>query len=177
MIFSQYRGAAELVRRALADLRTQPLPFLHGGLSIEDRSVLVDEFNESSRMLRAGEACPILLLSLKAGGTGLNLTGADRVIHLDRWWNPAVEDQATDRAHRIGQERSVFVHTITSQSTIEAAIAKIFAEKRQVSDDLLGAAEADDTSEQLKTQESWLDLVDTDCFFSNQLLVAGATLH
>ena len=89
---------------------------------------------------QAGEL-PVFLLSLKAGGTGLNLTGADHVIHLDRWWNPAVEDQATDRAYRIGQTRPVQVHRFITQGTIEEKIAELLARKRSIADSVLTRGE------------------------------------
>src|SRR6478735_8122153 len=89
----------------------------------------------------AGEI-PVFLLSLKAGGTGLNLTRADHVIHVDRWWNPAVEDQATDRAHRIGQTRPVQVHRMITRGTVEEKIDELLTRKRAVADAVLGRGEA-----------------------------------
>ena len=83
----------------------------------------------------------MFLLSLKAGGTGLNLTRADHVVHVDRWWNPAVEDQATDRAHRIGQSRPVQVHRMTMRGTVEERIAELLARKRVLADAVLGRGE------------------------------------
>mgnify|MGYP001821491198 FL=1 len=91
---------------------------------------------------QAGDSLPIQLVSLKAGGTGLNLTSASRVIHYDRWWNPAVEDQATDRAWRIGQERTVFVHKLVCQGTLEERIDALLVEKRSLADRAVGAGEA-----------------------------------
>jgi SNF2 family DNA or RNA helicase len=169
LIFTQYLGAADLLRRTLAHSHHAAIPFIHGGLSSAERLELVDEFNESCRLRGDSEPCPILILSLKAGGTGLNLTGADRVIHFDRWWNPAVEDQATDRAHRIGQNRTVFTHTVTCQSTIEEAIGRIFEVKRQLAEDLLGAAASDDLGELLRDNNGFLDLVDPQRLFSQRL--------
>ena len=83
---------------------------------------------------------PFFLISLKAGGTGLNLTAADYVIHLDPWWNPAAEDQASDRAHRIGQERPVTVVRLVSQDTIEESVLSLHARKRDLADSLLEGA-------------------------------------
>ena len=83
---------------------------------------------------------PFFVLSLKAGGTGLNLTAASHVIHFDRWWNPAVEDQATDRAFRIGQKRNVLVHKFVCQGTIEEKIDQLISDKRALADDVLGNA-------------------------------------
>ena len=92
---------------------------------------------------RFGEANgpPIFLLSLKAGGTGLNLTAASHVIHLDRWWNPAVEDQATDRAYRIGQRRSVLVHKLVTVGTIEERIDAMINSKRALANSVVGTGE------------------------------------
>ena len=84
----------------------------------------------------------MFLLSLKAGGTGLNLTRATHVVHYDRWWNPAVEDQATDRAYRIGQDRPVQVHRLVSEGTVEDRIAALLAAKRALADAVVGAGEA-----------------------------------
>ena len=83
----------------------------------------------------------VFLISVKAGGTGLNLTAASHVIHLDRWWNPAVEDQATDRAYRIGQQRNVLVHKLVSAGTIEERIDELIASKRDLADRVLGSGE------------------------------------
>src|SRR5947207_13971993 len=89
---------------------------------------------------QAGEV-PVFLLSLKAGGVGLNLTKATHVIHYDRWWNPAVEDQATDRAYRIGQDRSVQVHRLISEGTVEDRIAELLTRKRDLADAVVGTGE------------------------------------
>jgi SNF2 family DNA or RNA helicase len=89
---------------------------------------------------QAGEV-PVFLLSLKAGGTGLNLTRADHVVHVDRWWNPAVEDQATDRAHRIGQTRPVQAHRIVTQGTVEERVAELLRRKRSLADAVLAHGE------------------------------------
>ena len=173
LLFTQYRGAADILRRicgaTLSTADQADTPFVHGGLTAEERLNLVDEFNDLCRQRRDTDACPVLILSLKAGGTGLNLTEADRVIHFDRWWNPAVEDQASDRAHRIGQKRSVFVHTLTSQATIEESIGKMFVEKRRLAEDLLGAASAEGVGDLLRNSEGFLDLVDPQRLFSQRL--------
>ena len=94
---------------------------------------MVDRFQQG--------ATPVFLLSLKAGGTGLNLTAADHVIHFDRWWNPAVEEQATDRAYRIGQTRPVQVHRLVTEGTIEEKIAELLARKRALADSVLASGE------------------------------------
>ena len=90
---------------------------------------------------QAGEV-PVFLLSLKAGGTGLNLTRADHVVHVDRWWNPAVEEQATDRAYRIGQTRPVQVHRMIMRGTVEEKVAELLTRKRALADAVLGRGEA-----------------------------------
>ena len=134
---------------------------------------MVDDFNDACLTARGDTPCPVMVLSLRAGGIGLNLTGADRVIHLDRWWNPAVEDQASDRVHRIGQQSTVFIHTLTGEATIEKAIEQIFAEKRQLAADLLGAACGDDVATLLGGSRGFLNLVDPQQFFIDRLTTAA----
>jgi non-specific serine/threonine protein kinase len=108
---------------------------LHGDTEVRARKDLVRRFQED-------EAIPFFLLSLKAGGAGLNLTAASHVIHFDRWWNPAVEDQATDRAFRIGQARNVLVHKFICRGTVEEKIDKLIESKKRLSRELLeGGAE------------------------------------
>jgi SNF2 family DNA or RNA helicase len=104
---------------------------------------------------QAGEV-PVFLLSLKAGGTGLNLTRADHVVHVDRWWNPAVEDQATDRAHRIGQTRPVQVHRMVTQGTVEERVAELLRRKRSLADSVLARG---DTALTELSNDELLDLV------------------
>ena len=133
LIFTQYVAMARLLDRHLAD-RGVPTQFLHGGTPVARREEMVRRFQD-------GQA-PVFLLSLKAAGTGLNLTRADHVIHFDRWWNPAVEDQATDRAHRIGQTRPVQVHRLITEGTIEDRIAEMLAAKRSLADAVLASGEA-----------------------------------
>lgn len=123
LIFSQFVKHLSLVRQAL-DARGVEYQYLDGATPAKERQRRVDAFQE-------GEG-DLFLISLKAGGTGLNLTGADYVIHLDPWWNPAVEDQATDRAHRIGQERPVTVYRLVAEGTIEERILELHADKREL---------------------------------------------
>ncbi|GAB3988646.1 DEAD/DEAH box helicase [Nocardioides marmoraquaticus] len=130
LVFTQYVEMARLVERHLAQ-REVPTLFLHGGTTARERERMVRDFQD-------GRA-PVFLLSLKAGGTGLTLTRADHVVHLDRWWNPAVEDQATDRAHRIGQTRAVQVHRLVTEGTIEQRIGELLVRKRSLADRVLGA--------------------------------------
>jgi SNF2 family DNA or RNA helicase len=113
------------------------------------------------------DAPPILLVSLRAGGTGLNLTRASHVVHFDRWWNPAVEDQATDRAHRIGQTRTVTVHTLVTAGTIEDRIADLLDRKRALADAVVEAGETwltelDDDQLRELVELSTADLADED---------------
>jgi superfamily II DNA or RNA helicase len=137
LVFTQYRRMGELLASHLAaGLGLPEVPFLHGGVSRSGRERLVDAFQHDDG------APPLLLVSLKAGGTGLNLTRATHVLHFDRWWNPAVEDQATDRAYRIGQHRAVLVHKLVTAGTLEERIAAMIDDKRALADAVLGEGEA-----------------------------------
>ncbi|MPZ60345.1 MAG: ATP-dependent helicase [Propionibacteriales bacterium] len=133
LVFSQYVEMCRLLEAHLRDRGFSSL-FLHGGVGPKRREHLVDSF-------QSGEA-PIFLLSLKAGGVGLNLTRATHVVHYDRWWNPAVEDQATDRAYRIGQDRPVQVHRLVTEGTLEDRIAAVIESKRDLADAVVGSGEA-----------------------------------
>ncbi|MBN9739162.1 ATP-dependent helicase [Pseudonocardia sp. P1] len=135
LVFTQYRTAGDLLVSRLSDRLGMAVPFLHGGLSRPARERLVAEFS-------GGAGPPVLILSLRAAGTGLTLTRATHVLHLDRWWNPAVEAQASDRAHRIGQTRPVTVHTFTTRGTVEELIAELHRGKAGLADAALGQAEA-----------------------------------
>ncbi|MEW1718107.1 DEAD/DEAH box helicase [Streptomyces sp. NPDC093109] len=132
LVFTQYVAMARLLERHLA-ARGVVTRFLHGGTPIPEREAMVDSFQN-------GEV-PVFLLSLKAAGTGLNLTRAEHVVHFDRWWNPAVEAQATDRAYRIGQDRPVQVHRMIAEGTIEDRIAGLLARKQRLADAVLGSGE------------------------------------
>jgi len=136
LIFTQYVAMARLLESHLARSGV-PHQFLHGGTPVREREAMVRHFQAGPE--RGG--VPVFLLSLKAGGTGLNLTAADHVVHFDRWWNPAVEEQATDRAHRIGQTRPVQVHRLVTQGTIEEKIAELLARKRALADSVLARGE------------------------------------
>ncbi|WP_406864858.1 DEAD/DEAH box helicase [Streptomyces sp. HUAS MG47] len=133
LVFTQYVQMARLLERHLAD-RGVPSQFLHGGTPVPEREAMVQRF-------QAGEV-PVFLLSLKAAGTGLNLTRAGHVVHYDRWWNPAVEAQATDRAYRIGQTQPVQVHRLIAEGTVEDRIAEMLLRKRELADSVLGSGEA-----------------------------------
>ncbi|QXE33196.1 DEAD/DEAH box helicase [Streptomyces sp. GMY02] len=133
LVFTQYVRMARLLEQHLA-ARGVPTQFLHGGTPVAEREAMVDRFQN-------GEV-PVFLLSLKAAGTGLNLTRAEHVVHFDRWWNPAVEAQATDRAYRIGQHRPVQVHRMIAEGTVEDRIAGMLARKKELADAVLGSGEA-----------------------------------
>ncbi|MEU3066345.1 DEAD/DEAH box helicase [Streptomyces sp. NPDC006906] len=133
LVFTQYVQMARLLEEHLA-ARGVGTQFLHGGTPVARREEMVARF-------QAGDA-PVFLLSLKAAGTGLNLTRAGHVVHFDRWWNPAVEAQATDRAYRIGQTQPVQVHRLIAEGTIEDRIAGMLARKQDLADAVLGSGEA-----------------------------------
>ena len=133
LVFTQYVRMARLLERHLA-ARGVPTQLLHGGTPVAEREAMVRRFQD-------GEV-PVFLLSLKAAGTGLNLTRAEHVVHYDRWWNPAVEAQATDRAYRIGQTRPVQVHRLIAEGTIEDRIADMLRRKQDLADAVLGSGEA-----------------------------------
>ncbi|WP_069883700.1 DEAD/DEAH box helicase [Streptomyces luteocolor] len=133
LVFTQYVQMARLIERHLS-ARGVPSQFLHGGTSVAEREAMVQRFQDGD--------VPVFLLSLKAAGTGLNLTRAEHVVHYDRWWNPAVEAQATDRAYRIGQTQPVQVHRLIAEGTIEDRIADMLLRKRELADSVLGSGEA-----------------------------------
>lgn len=134
LIFTQYRSMGDLLVEMIRDEFGIEPPFLHGGCSTAAREAMVDRFQNDP-------ACPIFILSIKAGGTGLNLTAANHVIHYDLWWNPAVEAQATDRAYRIGQERTVFVHRLVTEKTFEDKIDQLIDSKKELADLSVGTGE------------------------------------
>jgi SNF2 family DNA or RNA helicase len=132
LVFTQYVAMGRLLDTHLTGhgLSTR---LLHGGTALKRRTEMVDEF-------QAG-AVDVFLISLKAGGTGLNLTRANHVVHYDRWWNPAVEDQASDRAWRIGQDRTVQIHRMVCEGTVEDRIGALLAAKRSLADAVIGSGE------------------------------------
>jgi hypothetical protein len=132
LVFTQYTQMATLLQQHL-DARGIGSLFLHGKVPVPRREEMVARF-------QAGDV-PVFLLSLKAGGTGLTLTRATHVLHYDRWWNPAVEDQATDRAYRIGQDRPVQVHRLIAEGTLEDRIAALLEKKRELADAVIGSGE------------------------------------
>ena len=136
LVFSQFRETSEPLARFLAGVFEREGLVLHGGTPVKERQRLVDRF-------QSDESVPFFVLSVKAGGTGLNLTAASHVIHFDRWWNPAVENQATDRAHRIGQRKNVLVHKLICRGTVEERIDELIESKKSLSREILeGGGEA-----------------------------------
>ncbi len=130
LIFTQYRSMIDPLMEMAKDIYGAAGLCLHGGTPISERQKLVHQFQQQG-------GPPFMVLSLKAAGTGLTLTRARHVIHFDRWWNPAVENQASDRAHRLGQTRAVVVHPLISRGTIEENIHRMLQEKKKMADDLL----------------------------------------
>ncbi len=135
LIFTQYASMGEILKKFLQETFGREVLFLHGGIPREKRDEMVQKFQGSDN------PPPFFVLSLKAGGTGLNLTGANHVIMFDRWWNPAVEQQAVDRAYRIGQKNRVQVHYFCCRGTLEEKIEALIASKRAIADSVVGTGE------------------------------------
>jgi SNF2 family DNA or RNA helicase len=135
LCFTQFAEFGHALRAHLQERLGREVLFLHGGTPRSARDQLVDRFQSPG-------GPEVLVLSLKAGGTGLNLTAANHVIHYDRWWNPAVEDQATDRAFRIGQRKNVQVRKLTCVGTLEERIDRLIAEKKDLAEQIVGSGEA-----------------------------------
>ena len=146
LVFSQFTSHLALIRQALDQAGISYL-YLDGSTPIRQREQLVAQFQEGTSLL--------FLISLKAGGLGLNLTAADFVIHMDPWWNPAVEDQASDRTYRIGQTRPVTIYRLIAKGTIEEKIIRLHHTKKDLADSLL---EGTDLSHKL-TREEILELL------------------
>jgi SNF2 family DNA or RNA helicase len=134
LVFTQFTEMGEIIRRHLQETFGREVLFLHGGVGQKQRDRMVERF-------QSADGPPIFLLSLKAGGTGLNLTAANHVFHFDRWWNPAVENQATDRAFRIGQTRNVQVHKFLCVGTLEEKIDEMIERKQEIAAQVVGAGE------------------------------------
>jgi SNF2 family DNA or RNA helicase len=132
LVFTQFREMTAPLATFLESVFGRPGLVLHGATAVSKRQSLVRQF-------QADERVAFFVISLKAGGAGLNLTAAAHVVHFDRWWNPAVENQATDRAFRIGQARNVLVHKFVCRGTVEEKIDQLIDSKRQLSQDLLDA--------------------------------------
>ena len=153
LVFTQFAETGALLVRALEQRFDLRAPFFHGGLSPDERERMVADF-------QSPDGPPLLILSLRAGGTGINLTRATAVIHYDRWWNPAVEDQATDRAHRIGQQQRVNVFKLVTRGTLEERLSRMLDDKRDLARKVLGGAD-----------DGWLTELDDDAL--RELLELG----
>ncbi len=132
LIFTQFQEIIDPLANHLSTIFGRTGLILHGGIEVRKRKQIIEQF-------QADDGPPFFVLSLKAGGTGLNLTAASHIIHFDRWWNPAVENQATDRAFRIGQKRNVLVHKFVTTGTIEERINEMLMEKQKMSDEILSS--------------------------------------
>ncbi len=150
LIFTQFKVMGDFLQHVIENFYNFHVPFIHGGVPQENRTRIVTQFQEDTSY-----EIPILMLSLRAGGVGLNLSKASMVIHYDRWWNPAVEDQATDRAYRIGQVNKVNVYKMVTEGTIEERISKMLEEKRALADKIIKV-----TGEEWITELSFGDLKD-----------------
>jgi non-specific serine/threonine protein kinase len=130
LIFTQFREITDVLEHFLSEIFKRRGLILHGSVPVGRRREMVEEFQSHG-------GPPFFVLSLKAGGTGLNLTNAQHVVHFDRWWNPAVENQATDRAYRIGQKSAVLVHKFTCRGTVEEKIDLLLEKKKTLADNLV----------------------------------------
>jgi SNF2 family DNA or RNA helicase len=153
LVFTQFREAAVPLTSFLGSIFGRPGLLLHGEIPVKQRRDLVQRFQED-------ETVPFFVLSLKAGGSGLTLTAASHVVHFDRWWNPAVENQATDRAFRIGQKKNVLVHKFVCRGTVEEKIDAMIESKQGLSDALLSSGGEINLTEM--TDAALLDLVALD---------------
>jgi SNF2 family DNA or RNA helicase len=137
LIFTQYKVLGELLQKFLKQRLNSDVLFLHGGIRRKERIAMIDNFQAGKN----NGSFPVLILSLKAGGVGLNLTKANHVFHFDRWWNPAVENQATDRAFRIGQDKNVLVHKFVCLGTLEESIDLLIEQKKELADTIISSGE------------------------------------
>ena len=144
LIFTQYKEMGDLLTKMLLEECGSEPSFFHGSLTVPQREKLIEDFQTNDNR-------KIMILSLKAGGTGLNLTSATNVIHYDLWWNPAVEDQATDRTYRIGQEKNVMVHRLITLGTFEEKIDEMLKSKKELAD--LAVYEGEKIITELSDQE------------------------
>ncbi len=153
LVFTQFREIIDGLSEYLTEIFGRTGLVLHGGTSVKKRGQLVEQFQQA-------DGPPFFILSLKAGGTGLNLTRASHVIHFDRWWNPAVENQATDRAFRIGQKKNVVVHKFVTQGTLEERIDEMIAQKQKLADEILSGESEVNLTE--LTDDEIMELVQLD---------------
>ena len=135
LIFTQFAEMGDILKRYLQETFGQEVLFLYGAVSKKKRDKMIERFQSENGDPR------IFILSLKAGGTGLNLTKANHVFHFDRWWNPAVENQATDRAYRIGQTKNVMVHKFICSGTMEEKIDEMIESKKEIASQVVGTGE------------------------------------
>lgn len=149
LVFTQFKEITEKLDDFLAEIFGCRGFVLHGGTAVKKRTQMVEEFQSEKYI-------PYMVLSVKAGGTGLNLTNANHVIHFDRWWNPAVENQATDRAFRIGQTKNVMVHKFVCKGTIEEKIDELIESKKELAKNVVGDA----------TSENWITEMSNEELFS-----------
>ena len=133
LVFTQFKEMTEPLHDFLESIFNRKGMILHGSVTVGKRKKIIEQFQSASYV-------PFMVLSLKAGGVGLNLTEANHVIHFDRWWNPAVENQATDRAFRIGQKKNVIVHKFLTKGTVEEKIDMMLEEKSKLSQDVIASA-------------------------------------
>ena len=157
LIFTQYRELCAPLHDFLATSFGRKGLVLHGGTPVKKRAALVEDFQREN-------GPPFFVISLKAGGTGLNLTAANHVVHFDRWWNPAVENQASDRAYRIGQHRNVLIHKFVCTGTLEEKIDSIIDTKLNMADSILSEG-----AEKLLTEMSNEELIDFVSFAHNSI--------
>ncbi len=148
LIFTQFTEVGSALEKYLRENYHYPVYYLHGGTSRKNREQMIDNFQDIDT------PASIFILSLKAGGVGITLTKANHVFHFDRWWNPAVENQATDRAFRIGQQKTVFAHKMVTLGTLEERIDEMLIEKQKLAESIVG------------NDESWLTELDNDAFRS-----------
>lgn len=127
LIFTQFAQMGHILEKIIADELQMEAPFFYGKLTRKQLDIMIDNFQNDKN-------CRIMIISLKAGGVGLNLTAAKHVVHYDLWWNPAVENQATDRAFRIGQRKDVHVHRFITRGTFEEKINMMLEEKQELAD-------------------------------------------
>lgn len=144
LVFTQFRELTDALDDFLAEIFHIRGGVIHGGIPVKERNQIVERFQGDAYM-------PYLVLSVRAGGTGLNLTKANHVIHFDRWWNPSVENQATDRAFRIGQDKNVMVHKFVCKGSVEEKIDALIESKRELAENVIGAG-----------GESWITELDNE---------------
>lgn len=162
LIFTQFVETGHLLQGILEQELQQPVYFLNGSTPKVKRDEMIARFQDET--LPTDASCGIFILSLKAGGTGLNLTAANHVFHFDRWWNPAVENQATDRTYRIGQTRHVHVHTFVTMGTLEERIDEMLTQKQNLSEQIVGSGEnwvtelsTDELRELFALRKEWIE--------------------